>query len=42
MEDTILRTVLMKNFIDFRPRILDSLSGYISSSLGKIVWPVLL
>ena len=35
MEDTILRTVLMKNFIDFRPRILDSLSGYNIKLLGQ-------
>ena len=35
MEDTILRTVLMKNFIDFRPRILDSLSGYNIKLFGQ-------
>ena len=35
MEDTILRTVLMKNFIDFRPRVLDSLSGYNIKLLGQ-------
>ena len=35
MEDTIHRTVLMKNFIDFRPRILDSLSGYNIKLFGQ-------
>ena len=35
MEDTILRTVLMKNFIDFRPRTLDSLSGYNIKLFGQ-------